>query len=152
MTLKDLILMYRKDVGVTLLVILTLVQITPIKLNPWSWLAKKLGNALNADLKNQITGLQGEVSDLRNEISEVKESIGESEALASRTRILHFGDELLRGDPHTKEHFDQILRDCDTYEDYCLDHPKFENNVAVMTIGRIKSVYQERLEKNDFLH
>ena len=59
-----------------------------------------------------------------------------------------------RNDPrvrHTKEHFDQILRDITSYERYCDDHPHFENNTTVLTSQRIKDIYEDCLAKADFL-
>ena len=39
--------------GGALVVLLTLVQISPIKLNPWSKLAQLIGHALNAEVLEQ---------------------------------------------------------------------------------------------------
>ena len=47
--------------------------------------------------------------------------------------------------------FDQILRDITTYERYCDNHPNFENNNKVLTSKRIKDIYEDCLEKADFL-
>lgn len=61
------------------------------------------------------------------------------------------GDETIHGVRHTKEHFDQILRDITNYEQYCKDHPRFENNTTVLTSQRIKDIYEDCLAKADFL-
>ena len=94
-----------------LVVILSLVQIAPIKINPWTWLAKWAGNAMNGDLVR-------EVRDLREEFDV-------SLANQARTRILRFNDELLRKDRHSKEMFDSVLEDVDNYERYCTEHPRY---------------------------
>ena len=52
---------------------------------------------------------------------------------------------------HTKEEFDEILYSVTYYERYCEDHPKYENNRAVLAIENIKRVYKECMETNDFL-
>ena len=36
--------------GGVLVVVMTLVQIAPVKLNPWSWLARSIGRAVNAEV------------------------------------------------------------------------------------------------------
>ena len=36
--------------GGIVLVLMTLVQITPVKINPWSWIARAIGKAINADV------------------------------------------------------------------------------------------------------
>lgn len=130
--------------GGILLVAMTLIQIAPIKLNPWSALAKAIGRAINGEVIAKVDRLERELLDM-------KENQEERDAISCRARILHFGDETIHGVRHTKEHFDQILRDITTYERYCDDHPNFENNTTVLTSQRIKDIYEERLKKADFL-
>jgi len=120
-----------------LVIALSLVQIAPIKLNPWTWLAKWVGKAMNGDLVR-------EVRDLR-------EDFDISLANQARTRILRFNDELLRKDRHSKEMFDSVLEDVDFYERYCLDHPKYKNSKAVLAIANIKRCYEKCEQDNDFL-
>lgn len=120
-------------IGVVLIV-LTLIQITPIKINPWSYLAKKIGRAINGEVITKVDQLNGDLQDLRDVCDE-------READSCRTRILRFNDELLHQVQHTKEHFDQILLDISYYETYCNDHPNYKNNIANMAIDRIKNTY-----------
>ena len=123
--------------GGVLVIAMTLVQIAPVKINPWSWLARTIGRAVNAEvikkLDDHIT-----MDDRRN-------------ADGRRTRILHFNNELLRNIAHTKEEFVEVLAEIDAYEDYCDEHPDYPNNRAVLAIQNIKSNYQSRLQKHDFL-
>lgn len=72
-------------------------------------------------------------------------------ARQSRLRLLRFDGEVRIGIEHTREHWDDILADIDTYEKYCEDHPEFPNQKAVSCIKHLKDVYDERLIKNDFL-
>ena len=127
-----------------LIAILTLIQIAPIKINPWSAIAKTLGRAINKEMMDKLESLDKEMKQLRD-------ATALESALNCRVRIIHFGDETLHGQKHTKEHFDQILRDIDKYEHYCNTHPEFENNVTVLTSARIKEIYQKRLADGDFL-
>ena len=140
MAVQDLLL----PCGGLLIVLLTLIQIAPIKINPWSAIAKTLGRAINKEMMDKLESLDKEMKQLRD--ATALESV-----LNCRVRILHFGDETLHGQKHTKEHFDQILRDIDKYEHYCSTHPEFENNVTVLTSARIKEIYQKRLADGDFL-
>ena len=91
------------------------------------------------------------LDDIALEIADMKADQEERDAISCRSRILHFGDETIHGVRHTKEHFDQILRDITTYERYCDNHPNFENNTTVLTSKRIKDIYEDCLEKADFL-
>lgn len=120
-----------------LVIALSLVQIAPIKINPWTWLAKWVGKAMNGDLVR-------EVRDLREEFDI-------SLANQARTRILRFNDELLRKDRHSKEMFDSVLEDVDNYERYCTEHPRYKNSKAVLAIANIKRCYEKCEQDNDFL-
>ena len=40
--------------GGLLLILMTLVQIAPVKINPWSALAKAIGKAINADISKRL--------------------------------------------------------------------------------------------------
>ena len=140
MAVQDLLL----PCGGLLIALLTLIQIAPIKINPWSAIAKALGRAINKEMMDKLESLDKEMKQLRD-------ATALESALNCRVRIIHFGDETLHGQKHTKEHFDQILRDIDKYEHYCSTHPEFENNVTVLTSARIKEIYRKRLADGDFL-
>ena len=135
-------------------ILLSLIEITPIKINPLSW----IGRVFNKEVMKKIDGLQTEVNDVKSSIDEIKEDVNtfrneseERNATSCRTRILRFGDEILHNVPHSKEHYDQILLDIDTYEEYCLLHQEYKNNVAVATIKIIKKRYQDHLDNDTFL-
>lgn len=69
----------------------------------------------------------------------------------SRMRILQFGDEVKSGFRHSEESWNAALHNIDKYEKYCAEHENYANSKAVGTIAYLKQLYQERLEKNDFL-
>lgn len=127
-----------------LVIVFSVVQVSPIKIHPWTWLARIIGRAINGEVLDKVAQLEMRVDKLKGVMDE-------RAAKDARTRILRFGDECLHGDRHSKEHFDQILRDITEYEMYCDKHPDFKNNMAVLTIASIKSSYQERLRDHDFL-
>ncbi len=124
--------------GLSLFVVLTLVQIAPVKINPWSRLAKAIGNALNG-------------GDVMAKLEEHIRIDDERYADMHRARILQFNTELLRDARHTEEDFNEILYNIDCYERYCHDHPEYQNNRAVHAIMNIKREFDERMEKHDFL-
>ena len=93
----------------------------------------------------------GAITSIRDGLGQLGEAIAENEATTCRYRILRFNDEILHGQRHTKEHFDQILEDITRYETYCDEHPKYENNKAVLAITNIKGVYRKCSDENTFL-
>jgi hypothetical protein len=127
-----------------LLALTALIQIAPIKVNPWTAIAKAVGRAINADVLNELDTVKKDLADhIRMD--------GERNADEHRTRILRFNNELLRDIPHTKEEFIDVLADIDFYERYCEDHKDYKNNRAVHAIANISRVYDERLQKHDFM-
>lgn len=130
--------------GGLILALMTLIQITPIKVNPWTWLGRTIGRAINGEVLDRVDVLA-------NDVRELKDEDAEQWASLSRSHILRFGDELLHGVPHSKEHFDQILLDISKYEAYCDEHPNYKNNIANATIKQIKNTYQKCLDDNKFL-
>ena len=131
-----------------------IIQIAPIKINPFTWLAKKIGNALTADLKSDLKNDFNELNDKVNNIETKLEShINENKrerAADYRARIIRFNDEIMEEKTHTKEYYDNILEDIDKYEAYCNSHPDYPNNKAVMAIHNIKAKYEEHMENNSF--
>ena len=101
--------------------------------------------------KKETDRISEQIDSLSGKLDEHIAQDAESKADDARSRIIRFGDEVRRGIPHTEEHWVDILRDVDRYEDYCEAHPSYENNRATRTIAHIKEVYDEHLRKNDFL-
>lgn len=147
MSLKEILL----NGGGLLVVLLTLIQIAPIKVNPWSALVKWFGKSINADVLEKLDEVETAQKETRARLDAHIAVDDERNADEHRLRILQFSNELLRDIPHTQEEFIEILAEIDFYEDYCDDHPKYENNRAVHAIAHIKKVYDERLDKHDFL-
>lgn len=133
MELKELF----TDGGISLVILLTVVQIAPIKINPWSWIARRIGKAINADITAKLEA-HITMDDRRT-------------ADSHRARILHFNNELMRDIPHTKEGFIEVLAEIDAYEAYCRDHPDYPNNRAVLAIENIRENYKGHLKNRDFL-
>lgn len=151
---------------------LTIIEVTPIKINPWSWFGKIIGKAFTGEVVQEIGRLKEEIGCLRTEFGGIKNEVGdirqkvqglkqdvydvgeeakEREATNCRARILEFGDEILHNVSYSKEHWDSVLMDIDKYEDYCADHPRYINNVASATIKHIKNMYDKHLADESFL-
>ena len=137
--------------GGVLLVLLSIVEISPIKLNPWSRLAKWLGRAINADVIKELETVKKTQAETKQQLEAHIKTNDKREADNCRGRILRFNNELIREIPHTKEEFVEALKDITDYKRYCKEHPDYENERAVHAIANIGRAYDERLEKHDFL-
>lgn len=137
--------------GGGLAVLLTLIQLSPIKVDPWSALARILGRAINSEVIGMLNELKDAQKSNTDRLNEHIRLDDERNADEHRARILRFNNELIRDIPHTKEEFIDILADIDVYERYCEQHPEYRNNRAVHAIANIGRAYDERLVKHDFL-
>ena len=130
--------------GGVLLFVMSVVQIAPIEIKPWSAIARAFGRAVNADVLRELKSVKDDLSDhIRMD--------DERNADEHRARILRFNNELLRDIPHTKEEFIDVLADIDFYERYCDEHKGYKNNRAKHAITNISRVYDDRLREHDFL-
>ena len=136
----------------------TLIQLSPLKINPWSWLwtmLKKLWRgfcrSMNAEVLDKLADVEQAQKDTKARLEKHIKLDDEREADKVRASILHFNNELLRDIPHTKEEFVEILAKIDWYNDFCKTHEDYRNSRAVHAIANIERVYDERLKKHDFL-
>lgn len=128
---------------ITIVGAVTLVQIAPINIDPWSSLLAVIRKLLVGHIEEKLDNISEKVGKLEEESKEDK-------ALTARTNILRFADELYRDIRHEKEYFDNVLEDIDSYEQYCADHPNFKNNRTVMSTTLIKDTYHKLFEEHKF--
>lgn len=122
----------------------SLLEVSKLKINPWTAFFRLLGRAINADLLKEIESMQ-------KRMEQSEQDRAEQDAIELRRRILLFGDEVARGVKHSEEHFNQILQDMTDYETYCQEHEDFKNDKTVITSERIKEAYKHCLKTGDFL-
>lgn len=122
----------------------TVIEVTPIKVYPWKWLARSIGRAINGELMEKVDKME-------KSIERMDHDAGERRAKDARARVLRFGDELIHDVRHSKEHFDDILQDITEYEKYCEEHPEFENDRMQLTTQLIKETYYKCSKEHNFL-
>lgn len=142
MELTDLIKILQDNSLIHFAVIIAVcfIKIPKIELNIWGI----IGKSINKDITSKVNNLNSEVSELKNDF--------EVHAVNScRERILRFNSEIMSDNKtHNKEYYDEILSDIDKYEHYCLNHPDYPNNKAMLSIENIKKTYSDLLERGDF--
>ena len=147
MTVSEIVL----SGGGLLFVLLTVVQIAPLQINPWSAIARAIGKAINKDVLDKLDEVKKDQKQTREALDNHIRIDDKRNADAHRMRILQFNNELLRDILHTREDFIEILEEIDFYERFCEEHPDYENNRCVHAIANICRVYDDRLVKHDFL-
>lgn len=147
------------------ILIVSFIEIAPVKINPWTILKtfiRKLltafGDIINYSVIIKIDQVEGDVTKLRSELTKLESKIhsieikdDERDAILTRNRILAFGDDLMHGILHSKDSYDQTLMDIESYDIYCKEHPEFKNHITVHHAKLIETRYMEHLENNDFL-
>ena len=151
MTLADLICKYSSEGVLVIVGILTLIQITPIRINPWSAIGKWIGQFFTHDLIKNIQELNETVQAYSARLSNLEHKLDEHNAIESRIRIIRFGDEISHNILHSKNHYDQILIDITSYEKYCNENKNFKNDITGTTINIIKDKYREHSLNKSFL-
>ena len=102
MTAYQLFIMIRENLGIGalgLIIILSFIEISKIKINPWSWIYNMLNKELHAKLDEQSK----QIDKLSTKISEVEKETNENAAMSSRYRILRFDDEIRHKVLHIKD-------------------------------------------------
>lgn len=147
-----------KTTGGAVGVLLLLVQISPIKINPFGWILgilkkalQHLGSIANSQVLDELEGVKKGNEETSKKLEEHIRNYEERNADLHRSRILRFNHELVRGIGHTEEDWVEILSEIDKYEDYCTNHKEYENNRAIHAISNIERSYDIVLQTGDFL-
>lgn len=149
--LAQLLEQYGVTIGVCAVVALSLVEIAPIKINPWSKILGAIGKGLNKDTITELESLKKEVQKIDDRVDKIDARIDENNAVQCRSRILRFGDEVSHGTNHSRDHFRQIFSDITSYNTYCHNHPDFQNDMTKITSKIIEDDYVDRDKNDNFL-
>ena len=143
MTLQDILKWLSHNLWSIILGLSVFIQITPIKINPWSTLFKWIGNWINADTRKDITEIKTIVTNQQN-------TIDENEKDRIRWEILDFANSCRNGRRHTKDEYQHIITLRDKYNNL-LEKTGEKNGVFEAEYQYILELYAERQRKNDFL-
>lgn len=124
------------------IIIMTLIQITPLKLNPWDFVLGWIGDRLNSHIVKKVDVLDEKLTE------HIKES-RDSSVKRKRQRILQFVEEGMDGKRYTKETFEFMMKECDDYEKYIKEH-EIKNGVIEASITEIRRRYIDHIHNADF--
>ena len=127
------------------------IEVSKIKLNPWSWLARHVGRAINGEVLDKMDAMNERVDKLSVKVDQSEARQAERDAKMARNHILRFGDEVRVGTRHSKESFDEVLADITAYESYCQAHPEFPNHRTRAAEKFISETYDRCLKEDSFL-
>ena len=117
-----------------ILLLMSFIEVSKIKINPWSSIGKLFGKFLG-------------ITAVSNKLDALEKKVDENQATAIRVRILQFENELQEGRKKSKDSWDQVMDDISRYELYTTTHPDFKNNITDATIRHLTKRYAELLEQ-----
>ena len=115
-------------------IVCTMIEIAPIKINPIGW----LGSKLNSDMYKRVDELEVK---LDNHIAE-----------GYRNYILNFQRELINNPDiqFTFEEWKKAIKSCGDYESFCKEN-HISNDIITQAIQFIRSEYQDALTSNNII-
>lgn len=118
------------------------IEVSPIKINPWSALLKYIGNKMTEDLRK-------DVGELRDKVDNLEEKVNSGEVDRIRHDILNFANSCYHGTLHSKEEFAYIMN---LHMKYCqLIDCEQENGQVDVDFEYIVETYKKCVESNSFL-
>ena len=132
-----------KNLWTIIIVVSIFIQITPIKVNPWSALFKWIGKTITGNACSKIDGLI-------EKVEKIEKDVKTNEKDRIRWEILDFANSCRNDRKHTRDEFQHIVALNDKYK-RLLKETGDSNGVFEVEYNYIQDLYAERLEKNDFL-
>ena len=135
-----------------LFVLSWIIQITPIKLNPWSAIARSIGRSLNKELRDIVSDGNHKMDKIERDLIALQQVVDEQNAKDARSKILEFGDALVHyvDREYSKDRYDDIMVCITEYTQYCEKHPEFKNHMTTATIRLIEERYDQCLRDGSF--
>ena len=141
-----LLLSYKEEVSLSIFIVVvlaSLVQVSPIKINPWDWFFGRIGKKINKEVFDKVEAidkkLDKHIEDDNKEKLEVK-----------RRDILEFANACMNGRKHTQEQFTFVIKTCDEYEAY-IEKNHLKNGEISSAIEEIRRLYIKCRQNNAFL-
>lgn len=132
-----------KNLWTIVIIVSIFIQITPIKISPWSALFKWIGKTITGNACNKIDGLI-------DKVEKIEKDVKNNEKDRIRWEILDFANSCRNNRKHTRDEFQHIVALNDKYK-RLLKETNDTNGVFEVEYNYIQDLYAERLEKNDFL-
>lgn len=113
-----------------------IVEVVPIKVNPWSRLFHWVGNVMLGEFKSEMLTFKREQE--------------EKNANDMRWAIINFANSCRRGELHSKDAWRHVLNQISEYEEFT-EKKGIINGVVDAESEYLHQLYKERCTKNDFI-
>lgn len=128
---------------IILFIILSLIQVSKIKINPWDKILGWIGNKLNSGIREKVDEVEKKLDQhiKESEIRDLRDT---------RQYILDFANSCMYGRKHTQEQFRFVIKKCDEYEKY-VEENSIKNGEVTSAILYIRKLYSRCMQNNSFL-
>lgn len=130
-------------IGTIIILCSLFIQITPIKINPWTALFKWIGKNITNDACTKMDNVMAKISQIEHDVTE-------NEKDRIRWEILDFANSCHNGKKHTKDEYRHIDKLNRKYINL-LKQTDDSNGEFEAEYKYIEELYAERIRKNDFL-
>lgn len=131
------------SIVVTFVIIISIfIEITPIKVNPMSFIIKWIGDCFNRDTRDKLSSISLQLDDVSNRIDKI-------EINDMRSTILNFQNSCTIR-KHTREEFEHII-DLHSQYEQIIKEKGIENGRVDLAFDYISKLYEKSLEQNSFL-
>lgn len=137
-------------IGLIIVIGASLIQITPIKLNPWDVFLGAIGKRLNKAVNDRIKTVEQRQKEFEDKFDTYVNEQRKKDLDDKRSQILQFCNECMLKVQHTQEQFRFVLRLCDEYEEY-IEKNKLKNGEISDAINQIRNIHRKCLAENSFL-
>lgn len=129
-------------IAIVAFIVSGLVEVSKIKINPWTAIANFIRNLLLKDTNLSI-------KEMRETQMKIQNDLAEHIAQSHRQVVIDFTTECMNGQRHTKEQFNYVFKSYRYYEDY-VEKNNLNNDEVNESIEYIRHIYQKCLDRGDF--
>nr|DAP06908.1 MAG TPA: hypothetical protein [Caudoviricetes sp.] len=128
----------------------TFVEVSKIKINPWSSLFKWIGKKMNEEVMEEIKDLKKSDEEICKKQAEIERQQAIDTADTIKAEVFSFYNECKRGLKHSEAEFNHIAQQNKKYL-AIIEVTKEPNGVYEAEYEYIMEIFKEAMAKNDFL-
>lgn len=128
----------------------TFVEVSKIKINPWSSLFKWIGKKMNEEVMEEIKDLKKSDEEICKKQAEIERQQAIDTADTIKAEVFSFYNECKRGLKHSEAEFNHIAQQNKKYL-AIIEVTKEPNGVYEAEYECIMEIFKEAMAKNDFL-
>lgn len=150
MTLLELWQFVNKNPLFIIIAVCSLIEITPIKINPWARLLCWVGGFLNIEVVSRIKDLENRIQEIEKNQKNFQKHQNQKWADDCRWNILDFADSCKLKRRHTKETWEHVMSQLHEYEEFC-DINSIDNDRITEETKYLRKLYADIVHTNDWL-